>query len=686
MKFGERLKQYRRASWVYVDYEKLKLLIDEGVMNGRPRRLTFSEQLDKEIKSVNEFWIKILQVRFQTGISSLHEHSIKPTNLQLIEQEQDIQAFRQWVVLNYLAVLKIVKKYDKHVTEDEKISAQIKEHLFKQPFYQTIQKHIFTEASKLVRQCRESLFSKNNCGLEQVSNEKEQKIVEDIGTSLPPETLEQQKCPICLQSLMPSGDATLPCGHRFCVTCLFDAHTNDVNVCPMCRREQSLNPSCVEISMLLGAPPDKPDVIKHYYPSNIDPKAYKPASQKWVGDSLKHEKKQERERISGIVNGTAPSAPGLAACAPPGKATNRVTTARQFQYEQEVLFDLFDNSEALISCESGLDPVTIQAENSSIETYSPSLSSLGRSPVDDIDWKDYLLDNRDPNLSLTGINTFPSSPVSSPSTFPLPGNSSLPLLSHGQQQQNRVDGSVLRDTASTRYNSKKQSRSRPFGSIRCGGCNKFGLSEKCCEKNYYIIIRTTRVPKEVRSQVVKMCFETFEKADNHRREIARQYPRKAKSRKSSDHSKRSRSLSMSTNDQPDRKVRRSSVAKSSVIVASCASQTNGKFKGVIDCPSKFLPPPGECSNDSPSRSNSVVEQKQSDEQKQNASTAWVEKQMKRLTSREKVLGDMVKRLQQRVDILEKRAENAELGMAKAQSRAFAFEQALKIQSNKGSEQ
>jgi hypothetical protein len=68
-------------------------------------------------------------------------------------------------------------------------------------------------------------------------------------------------------------------------------------------------------------------------------------------------------------------------------------------------------------------------------------------------------------------------------------------------------------------------KSRRFGSIRCGGCTKFGVKGECCRKYYHVIVRTDRVPKEQRSKIMKCVYFKFDTADEMRGLLAVQYPK-----------------------------------------------------------------------------------------------------------------------------------------------------------------
>lgn len=72
----------------------------------------------------------------------------------------------------------------------------------------------------------------------------------------------------------------------------------------------------------------------------------------------------------------------------------------------------------------------------------------------------------------------------------------------------------------------RKQRRRPFGSIRCSKCNKFGLEGECCGQKYHVVIRVRRVPMHVRSELLKKAFETFAEAEKVRQKIEDMYPKR----------------------------------------------------------------------------------------------------------------------------------------------------------------
>eukprot|EP00501_MAST-03F_sp_TOSAG23-6_P000145 GSMAST32.ASY1.ANO1.148.1 assembled CDS len=484
VKFGERLQQYSRKCWTYINYAKLVEIIDNRA-SGKTWSQRFLHALDIEIETVNQFWGSTHRKVIDAGQKTLYSKTYSVSSLNSLERE--VRALRQWVILNYLAVLKIVKKHDKHVCGENQISKQIKERLFKQPFYQTIRNDLFVRMSKLIRQCREY----------------------------------SERCPICLSDMAEwsssASTAELPCGHRFCVTCLFDAHANDISLCPLCRREQSLNPSCVEISMLLGAPPDNPDERKHYYPSSVDPAILSTYSPK----RLTPGKKKGVKRIKLPKNAMSVDTFRMMQekeYSSPQKASTPTSsiTPSYFSFspglrsiQEDCTWNADDSfsTEEIKDLKSVLDVPfannTIMDEIGNFDLLEPSITGCSHRSL------------FDSNINLK----CPSPEVSDKNHFQVirqVGIPKAPLVPRKREKSKNKNNMPV----------------RPFGSIRCGGCNKFGVSGECCSKYYHVVVRSSRMPKEERSRLLKVQFKSFEEADEYRHDLAIRYPRKVPKRKS----------------------------------------------------------------------------------------------------------------------------------------------------------
>jgi len=131
--------------------------------------------------------------------------------------------------LNYLAVLKIVKKHDKNVTTTK--------------FHKT-------------QQTVAALFNTKFCAVLQnlqpfIDEERQCCKLADL-----------TKCPVCLENV--ACTAKLRCGHSFCWCCVAKCAEKDLRHCPICRQHQSLRPSDITVESILGC------ISDHYFPLHIE--------------------------------------------------------------------------------------------------------------------------------------------------------------------------------------------------------------------------------------------------------------------------------------------------------------------------------------------------------------------------------------------------------------------------------
>ena len=117
MKFGKRFLKAQRPDWTYLDYKALKQLLKLLFVPSSNHSLAaeFETELLHGVESVNAFFV----AKERELLSAL------PPHVDLSGSEQQAAAddyFREvcelygYVILNYLAVLKIVKKHEKHVS------------------------------------------------------------------------------------------------------------------------------------------------------------------------------------------------------------------------------------------------------------------------------------------------------------------------------------------------------------------------------------------------------------------------------------------------------------------------------------------------------------------------------------------------------------------------------------------
>lgn len=148
--------------------------------------------------------------------------------LDAIETSHKVDAFRRFVVLNSLALVKITKKFDKAVV-GANLRLAVLEDLKQQPFYDAeCLDRISVEAAALTDRIMLCVLPDGNFRL-------------DRG---------EVACPICLVAEVKTP-ITLACAHTFCWSCLSKAAEHRFHSCPLCRKEQSLDPRYYEIDGLL---------------------------------------------------------------------------------------------------------------------------------------------------------------------------------------------------------------------------------------------------------------------------------------------------------------------------------------------------------------------------------------------------------------------------------------------------
>jgi len=214
------------GNWLYINYKKLKNII--AIMRVE-KESSDSEDIDRshfetavldEIAKVDGFFKKTKAKFLESSTKSLEDES---------SQFENMQKLHKYAILNYLAVLKIVKKYDKHFSP---VRPKICKVLMKTKFYEAVNSP--------------SLFESLHKGWH--------------GDS-------KHECPICLEGMR--TPVALTCGHEFCWVCLWKGDSENLSSCPLCRESQTLNPSERNINDILGG------FSKKYFPRMLERKDHK---------------------------------------------------------------------------------------------------------------------------------------------------------------------------------------------------------------------------------------------------------------------------------------------------------------------------------------------------------------------------------------------------------------------------
>jgi len=222
MKFGKRLLRQAHAEWAlsYIDYDGLKHELKQAVVFGDVQGLVWSNMLQNELHKVNEFYLEkesqlALQLRTLEETSS-HEGTFQQS---FTEYCRFLELLRYYVVLNYMAVYKIIKKRNKMLKTVKTIDYLAV--LMEQPFYTSIKLAQITVKTELL-------------GLKVIPG---QNINEN-----------NFECSICLDVLC--NPVVLSCTHRFCWACLSET-SERMQACPVCRKDQKLDPLNLNIDWIL---------------------------------------------------------------------------------------------------------------------------------------------------------------------------------------------------------------------------------------------------------------------------------------------------------------------------------------------------------------------------------------------------------------------------------------------------
>ena len=180
----------------------------------------FIAALEAEMSKINTFYTRVVS-SMADDVRLLRTVSEREGDLSSMSDLcETLNQLRKFIVLNYLGVIKIVKKHDKNAPHP--VADRMIPHLYAQPFYHSLQvAALYTEIDSLSRR-----------GLKAVSR-------------------DDYTCPLCSDLL--ECPVVLSCSHRFCWKCLSRAasSTSEHEACPVCRKPQLLDPSNYLVDDLL---------------------------------------------------------------------------------------------------------------------------------------------------------------------------------------------------------------------------------------------------------------------------------------------------------------------------------------------------------------------------------------------------------------------------------------------------
>ena len=114
-----------------------------------------------------------------------------------------------------------------------------------------------------------------------------------------------------------------------------------------------------------------------------------------------------------------------------------------------------------------------------------------------------------PPLPMMGCFPTPPSALAPPSEMNSIGGVALPLTAAA------AAAAAAAATSAPGY-ARRRARTA-FGSVRCSGCNCFGVKGPCCDgAKYYVVLRSKSLVKEVRESLSKMAFDSFDQANSVR--------------------------------------------------------------------------------------------------------------------------------------------------------------------------
>ena len=270
MKFGKRLLSQMTPAWseAYFTYKRVKQALH--LTDSTLRHTTFFDIVTSELISVNEFY-KQQEHLYEEAMHEFctkyfeelqgivcfdkQSHRYEEMKVEFAIICGGIDALRKYAVLNYIALLKALKKHNKKCCSIWPV--QDREQLVSQPF------HNSSKMGALVAEaeCIAVILEPDN------SDEAHQKLQSHL------------TCPLCTRTLtMP---VVLGCGHRFCWECLASAYASDSclplqsnspqitteiqrtkqtvhptcvaphHQCPVCHEELSLNPQDYAVDSVL---------------------------------------------------------------------------------------------------------------------------------------------------------------------------------------------------------------------------------------------------------------------------------------------------------------------------------------------------------------------------------------------------------------------------------------------------
>ncbi|KAJ9513226.1 hypothetical protein QJQ45_029513 [Haematococcus lacustris] len=205
MKFGKRLasEALRRHTDHYFDYKAIKKAIKDDIDSTDANGTHFQAVLVGELQKVSQYYSSKAELLERTLASLRKDHS-----QELEELRSDVQELIKFVALNYLAVVKAIKKRNRHLKESFGAEASTSLHAL-----DLLIGEVFFTSPRLA-----SLATEAEVLSQELAARRKAQTQQGQHAEVASQLLEEYQCPVCLDTL--HNPVVLTCAHRFCWGCL----------------------------------------------------------------------------------------------------------------------------------------------------------------------------------------------------------------------------------------------------------------------------------------------------------------------------------------------------------------------------------------------------------------------------------------------------------------------------------